>query len=1510
MQRIAEIKGEWRYLRKFMISVLLAMLFLSGSLIAQEQEQEPLSVDREEFYRQISTILLNTPSDINKKEAEITLERFYPTWSVDRFSEADRAVVRNLIEVMRDRKMRAFPYLHDYIYALTLLGESQLSSEAIIAWHLYAEELLSVKQSAPFGKLLDFTKEFFDQSLLNSRGTFSWYYRRANYTFDLDTTLIVRFEYLDLVCASKNDSSVISKTSGFFNYESKEWLGENGTLFWDRFGEEAGEQIYADYQQYSIDLTETNYQIDSVILHYDRFLPNPVLGRLSEKIMAGPPAERTSYPRVMAYLDNFELPDIFPGIDYYGGIELQGLRLFGLRSGAGDSYVMFRHNDTVFGKVRAEIFRLDEERIETTDAQVSFYFERDSLYHPDIHVKYTAEDKQMMLFNDAGGAEMPPFFNSYHQLIIYSEALYWNVDSTKMFFKNMRGVNQNNKASFVSNNFFSIRDFYRLQGMDDTNPLYTIYNYLHTYGEDIIQLGALAEFMRKPKEQVAALLINLGRKGFLIYDTKSETAIVKRRLYDYLDAKSGQADYDVIRLESEVFAKPNALIDLNDLSLDVFGVPEVFISDSQDVYIYPFDKTISFRKNRDFTFDGRVRAGLFDFYAQNSTFVYDSFMLNLNYIDSLTFMVKTKGLLKGNDSLVKVKNVLTVLNGKIYVDDPYNKSGLRAMNHYPIFVSNEDSYVYFNKRTIQDSTLNPEDFYYVIEPFTFDSLSTFTTQGMAFEGALASAGIFPTIRQPLVVMDDYSLGFTHQTPHEGYPVYDGKAIFSSEIKLSNNGFEGIGTLDYLTATTASDRFLFYPDSLTGIGNYFTLNENPDKYDYPQVQGDSVDIHWVVDTNLMAVNQLFEPFILYNKSTLEGDIGLSPENLMGDGSFFFDQSEIISNSINFKYSELTADSADFYLRLKEQDTVVFRSKGYFARIDFQQQKGWFDNLYENSFVEFPFNKYISTLEEVEWIMDESRLELKSEVGADYETLSMLNDKDLIDYNLSGPEFISVHKEQDSLRFYAGQASYSLSQYTIDIEGVKLIKVADAAIFPFNEAVKISRDANMSTLMNARIIADTANKYHHIYDAEANIFSRHQFMATGYVDYVDRNKTAQPIFLSSISVNNFGKTVGFGEITPEDIFFLSPEYFFTGQVSLLSNKKNYRFTGGYKINENCIGLVDNWVAFDQQLDPEKLYFNITDTTRDTKGRRARFGLAFSERDKAFYPMILQAKKDSSDFVLIQSSGQIDYDIANNAFRVGSARRLNENVLDDNLVALYNERCILEGDGILDLGLDFNMLKWNAAGTFKHLIIPDSTYINTVLSLAFHMDEMALSMMTDSLRISNARNTDVSSGAFPLYLQKRVGSQRANEVLTDLSLYGQMRKMPPELAHTLIFTDLNLKWDTKTRSYLSYGPIGIGYIAGQSVNKYVDGYVQIEMGRTGSGIHMYLEVSKDQWYLFSYKHGIMQVISSDNAFNTQIEMLKQDKRVLNPNSDTDYYEFVISTRRKKVDFVRTMETLMKFN
>jgi len=162
--------------------------------------------------------------------------------------------------------------------------------------------------------------------------------------------------------------------------------------------------------------------------------------------------------------------------------------------------------------------------------------------------------------------------------------------------------------------------------------------------------------------------------------------------------------------------------------------------------------------------------------------------------------------------------------------------------------------------------------------------------------------------------------------------------------------------------------------------------------------------------------------------------------------------------------------------------------------------------------------------------------------------------------------------------------------------------------------------------------------------------------------------------------------------------------------------------------------------------------------------------------------------------------------------------------------------------------------------------------------------------------------------MFLTKVLGAERSGLLITELNLYGQMKKVPKEIEHTLLFSDLHLKWDPTSHSYISQGKIGVGYIGGTAVNKYVNGYVQIEKGRSGNAVHIYLEMSKNQWYFFSYRYGIMQVISSNDAFNLYLEELSPNKRILNPESDTEYYEYVISTRRKQIDFVRKMKKLSR--
>ena len=1502
---------------KLMFLLIALFLFVMPLEAQQQSKPDSLSTDSEQFFQQVSSFLMSTPSKTWQDKSQELLDRFYASWSVGRFNKDEKAAIRHLVEKMRAKKLRAIPNLYNYIYSLTLLAESHQVPSGIIAWHQYANDLLDQKKTTGFLNFLKFSNGMFEKDLVyKEKSSFGWYYHNSGrFRFFYDSVFKVQFKQLDLICATKHDSSIIEKTSGYFNYSTRQWIGNSGTLKWLRFGYNVGNSIYAEFDNYKINLRTNSYVVDSARLFYPRFFKNPLLGELTDRVLSGH-SSNSIYPSFSAYEDYIDLGEVYPNLDLKCSITMEGKNLYGVGSEWEKALVTVKLRDEVYAKFLSDRFRLSNKKLESAHTQFIFYLEGDSIYHPDLKLRYKSEKNELILFSSLlNSSNHIPFYDSYHKMDIDVPALYWSMEDDKIYFKKFKKLRGSNIATFESSNYYSAREFYSLQVMDQKNPLYVIDGYLKKYGIDgerIVEIPLLAEYMGVPQEQVVALLVDLSNRGFVVYNSKLRTAIVKNKLFSYLFAKSGQADFDVIHFVSKVNNQANAIIDLNTLDMDIYGVPQVKISDSQAVNIFPYNHSISVKKNRDFSFDGKVEIGLFDFYAHNSMFVYDSFMLNLNYIDTMAFYVMEQDSLNNkNYHFTKVKNKITRMNGKIYIDEPNNKSGRIKFAQYPIFVNKDDAYVYFNRRDIQDSTLSPDRFYYKVEPFVFDSVSDFNTTGLSFKGTLYADGIVPEVEEPLMVMPDYSLGFVHQTPDSGYPVYNSKARFTGKFDLDNNGFKGDGSVSYLNATFTAPDLLFYPDSLKGTAYSFASRGDELNRNTPAVLGDSISIDWNVDSNIMVFTTLdtAKLFTLYKSAHLNGTLSLNPDFMHGIGEFDFDRSRVISQAMDFTYNTMSADSADFTLFDETGGKEIFLSKGYYAHIDFKEGVGKFDDLSEGAFVELPFNKYISTLDQVKWMMNEDRLELSGDGNTFFNVLDSLPDKEAIDIALKGPEFISIDSLQDSLRFFAKRAFYDMNYYTINAEGVRFIKSGDAAIFPFEGAVKIHKDAVMDTLYNAVIITDTINKYHRIYGAAAYVESKNKFKATGNLDYIDINDLPQQITLSGIETDQWGRTIAQGAIPPDELFFLSPVYFFKGDVSMVSTDPYLKFKGGYRLNEECVGQEDNWVAFSRNINPKHVQFVVDTNTVTTDSLRARFGLALSPYRHTFYPMVLQHKENPYDIVTIESYGKLEFDTAQNKFRVGNELRLRGNMdVSGNYLELDNNRCILSGDGILDLGTNFTQTSLTSIGSFKHYIIPDSTIFDVSLIFNFFFDNDALDMMLDSLRMIPGDVVDIEHSSFNIAIKNLLNKDDADLLKQELSLYGNMKKMPKVIRGTITFSDVTLVWDADTRSYVSKGAIGVGFIDNKAVNKMLNGHLQIEVGRGGSAIHFYLETDRKTWYFFTYQNGFMQTISSDMNYNERIAGIKDDKRILNQNSEDEYYEYVISTKRKMIDFVRRMERIEK--
>ncbi|MBK7287951.1 MAG: hypothetical protein IPI95_13105 [Flavobacteriales bacterium] len=97
---------------------------------------------------------------------------------------------------------------------------------------------------------------------------------------------------------------------------------------------------------------------------------------------------------------------------------------------------------------------------------------------------------------------------------------------------------------------------------------------------------------------------------------------------------------------------------------------------------------------------------------------------------------------------MKVKNVLENVTGTLEIDAPSNKSGLQQKKYpeYPKFNSTKESFVFYDRPSIQNGAYKRDNFYYKSDPFVIDSLDNFTNEGLNFDGTLMSAGIFPDIR--------------------------------------------------------------------------------------------------------------------------------------------------------------------------------------------------------------------------------------------------------------------------------------------------------------------------------------------------------------------------------------------------------------------------------------------------------------------------------------------------------------------------------------------------------------------------------------------------------------------------------------------------------------------------------------------------------------------------------------------------------------------------------------------
>ena len=1482
-------------IKSFKHIILLLCLFISFSAYSQNKIKH-FSSDSSLFFQEMEEFLTYS----RKGDGAIVMDEFSWDWFGGKFSDQEREGVYKITNLMLKKRKKAFPDFKNYLFTVSNFVNSKYQTEQSFEnWQEILVKLINGKSKKQFTDYLIACNVLFSENLLYKSAANSWAANNSNYAFGFDSLPNITFDALTLTCYSKGDSSIIYNTKGIYYPTTAKWYGEGGKVTWERAGY-SSDTVYAELDHYAISLKSPKYFIKDVVFYDLHYFDQPLTGTLEEKVLANVTVEKASYPKFNSSEKLFRIPNISEGVDYLGGFSLEGRNVKGRGTKGQNATLIFMRKGVPFLKMSAETFVIKPERIVSISASATFYLKEDSIYHPGLSFKFFLKDRSVSLIRDNKGIAITPYFNSYHQVDMDFESLNWKVDSPMIEFKNMKGGTKTD-ATFISSNYFRKDEYLKLMNLQTTHPLYTIFKLSEKLDTNFVTNEDLAEFTLKSYSQLEGMLLNLSNMGFINYNYDEKTFVVKDKLYNWVKASGGKVDYDVIGFYSNIKGQNNATLSLLNYDLQLRGVNSINVSDSQEVIIYPSNREITLKKNRDFDFSGAVQAGRFDIMGSNFSFKYDDFKIDMPNVDSLRIYAETgRTDQKGRAEIRPVKTLIEKITGDLLIDKSNNKSGVKEAHEYPILNSYRDSYVFYDKQSVQGGVYNRDDFYFHVEPFSIDSLDNFDNSQLQFEGTMLSAGIFPDFDETLKLQPDHSLGFVRETPKEGYPMYGGKGTYHDTIRMSNEGLRGNGELEYITSTTYSNDFIFFPDSMNAIAQRFNIKESPVEVEFPPVEGEDVMTRWYPNKDFMVHRERSKPIAMYDmKSYMHGQTMIRPEGLSGSGIFEFQKAELEARLINFKYNDFQSDTADF--RLKDEgnadtDALAFSTVNVNAFVTFDERFGQFKSNGGGSYINFEPMQYICFMEEFKWYMDNDDIEL---------TAGEAKATDASGVKLDGAQFISIHPEQDSLSFFSSKAKYDLKNKIIYADGVKFMNIADAMVYPDSSKLVIEKKAKMRTLNNSKIIASFVTQNHTIYNSTTNVFGKKRYAASGYIDYVDEIEKTQTIYLQNVGVDTTGQTYATAELKDTTNFTLSPNYEFYGKVKLFANNEYLTFDGYSRILHDCDLLNRSWFSFEQEINPMEIYIPVDSTTKGTDGKPLFASIYLSPDSLGIYTSYLNRKKKYSHIPVLPASGFLFYDKEKEEYKISNKDKLQEMSFGGNYLSLNTKNCKVYGEGSIELGNKTGQVDIETAGIVEHNQLDDDVIFDMVTTMDFFFSDEALKKMTKQLQEESSLDpAKLDRPTFEKGLREIVGAVEGDKLIAQANLNGEFKKVPKSLEKTLVFNDLKMRWDDDSRSFKSFGKIGLSNIKNKQINKYVDGKVQLIKKRSGDILTVYLQIDRNNWYFFTYTRGIMQAISSNQDFNSAITETKPDKRKSKAEKGQESYQFMYSTDRKRKDFIRKFE------
>ncbi len=1465
------------------IGVIIALLPLQ-SVTCQGQDEYNFLPEKEAYQKELARFF----DKYGTQNSKVILDEFINYTRDTELEENEWIAIAEISNYIISRQVSSYSCISGFIQAITSFKFNPDRNRNFPVWSQQVRSILKQekKELERVASFCTFTTNLHQENLLFSSPTIRWKISSSDYRFIYRDEFYIQTGNINLIGFVGKDSSRIQSTTGKFYPFNQKWSATGGKISWERVGMD-NNLAFIRLDDYLIDLSRSVYTLDSVNLIDRRHFDHPILGKFDEKIVVGVKPELSGYPRFSSYEVNNRIKSIFPNMDYTGGYSLEGLKTIGSGESKGKGELIVFQEDNPIMQLTAQRFVFDEEGAKGLNTATHIYIDSDSIIHPGLFFQYKKAKNELVLMRDGTGSSNSRFFDSFHQLTLDVEMLKWSPGDSLLYLSGMFGSLEN-IAAFVSADFFSLQWFNEIQMADLKNPLVLVKQCADLYQSRFFFSSDLSEFMKRPLHLVEEMLFNVSYQGFVRYDPKTKMVQVLQRTYDFLQQHSGNMDYDIIKFNSNILPpNPNGVINLRTGSMKVYGVPSVELSHSRSVQFHPTGEEISIDRGRDMTFDGKVEAGLLSFEGSDFIFNYEDFQLHLNTVDVIRLKVHIP--LDKNyqeTMIVDLSSVIENTNGVLLIDAPDNKAGLEPEKtpQFPQFRFDTTAYVYYDQKIIQNGAYTRDSFYFEIDPTVISGLNDLHFKDNLFlPGTFKTYNIFPPLKLDLVYRDDNSLGFdTLSTPVEGYPVYIDRGIFYNEISMSTQGLRGNGTLSYLGSTIISDDFLFLPDQVRIQVVSLAIKKNSSELGNPEVVGQNLTAVWFPKDNSLTVGHKDNSISLYSNGEFIGELYVEPEALRGAGILYMDEFTASSDNFTFLEERIEVEDGRFTITSNFQDSLgkpkVSEEADFIANhvsgsVDLKNRMAEFSGTEDQTAsLLFPINKYQSDQSSFKWDMTGNKLFLEKS------------------------RLTSTRKDQNSLSFEAENSIYDINSYTIEANNVPFIDVADVRVYPGTDKAVIRSNANLDSLPGCTIMPQDTSLSHEFRNTLVQIRGKNNYSGSGNYVYTDISGRELLLPFSEIGARPGRQSEGQAFVDSVAPFMISPEFAFQGTVEWKNNEDLLRFDGSFNLTQDCPNFTEKWIRFNSQINPSNVIIPIDSLPKSIDRESLFQGFYLSNQPVELYSTFLGPHIRYSDHPVISTFGQVSYDYVQNQYLIWSGS-LQDSVQAETVLSFDRDKCLTKGTGPLDLGLDLGQLKLITTGEISHDMVNDSIFSDQVMAVDFFLDEKLLSNFANSINNTlGLQPVNYSRQSYKYSIINWLGKEKGQELLNELSLMGSFRKVPEEFNHTLLLTDLKMKWNPVRGSYQSVGKIGIGNIQDQSVNKLVDGHLELVHRRGGDTFTLYVELDPNSYYYFYYNRGLMQVLAgpANENFNNRVRDIKPKKRRMKSKAGEPRYEFALGQFR----------------